>query len=64
MVTSQFADSEDMLENGETVKDFLERYFGFERSFLGVVAGMHVGFTLLFAFVFAFGIKSVNFQKR
>ncbi|KAL7602302.1 hypothetical protein Lser_V15G25177 [Lactuca serriola] len=64
MVASQFADSEDMLENGETVKDYLERYFGFERSFLGVVAGMHVGFTLLFAFVFAFGIKSVNFQKR
>ncbi|CAH1425586.1 unnamed protein product [Lactuca virosa] len=64
MVASQFADSEDMLENGETVKDYLERYFGFERSFMGVVAGMHVGLTLLFAFVFAFGIKSYNFQKR
>ncbi|CAH1425582.1 unnamed protein product [Lactuca virosa] len=64
LVTSQFADSEDMLENGETVKDFLERYFGFERSFLGVVAGMHVGFTLLFAFVFAFAIRSFNFQRR
>ncbi|KAI3789672.1 hypothetical protein L2E82_02474 [Cichorium intybus] len=64
LVASQFADSEDMLENGETIKDFLERYFGFERSFLGVVVGMLVGFTLLFASVFAFAIRAINFQRR
>ncbi|KAI3716297.1 hypothetical protein L6452_23534 [Arctium lappa] len=64
MVASQFADFEDILENGETVKDYLDRYFGFDRSFLGVVAGMHVGFTVLFAFVFAFAIRAFNFQRR
>ncbi|KAL4589134.1 hypothetical protein LXL04_002036 [Taraxacum kok-saghyz] len=63
-VASQFGDYEDILENGESVKDYLKRYFGFEKSFLGVVAGMHVGFTLLFAFVFAFAIRSFNFQRR
>ncbi|CAI9286413.1 unnamed protein product [Lactuca saligna] len=39
MVASQFGDCEDILENGETVKDYLKRYFGFERSFLGIVTG-------------------------
>ncbi|CAL9097409.1 unnamed protein product [Musa acuminata var. zebrina] len=65
LVTSQFGDIEERLEDtGEVVSDFLRSYFGFKHSFLGVVAVMLVAFPLLFAFLFAFSIKMLNFQKR
>ncbi|XP_062008275.1 pleiotropic drug resistance protein 1-like [Rosa rugosa] len=64
LITSQFGDVDDMLENGETVKQFLRGYFGFKHDFLGVVAVGLVGYAVLFAFIFAFSIRAFNFQKR
>jgi ABC-type multidrug transport system ATPase subunit/ABC-type multidrug transport system permease subunit len=64
LVASQFGDFEDVLSNGERVKDYLDRYFGFKHDFLGAVAGVHVGLVLFFAFIFAYCIRSFNFQKR
>ncbi|XP_074572219.1 ABC transporter G family member 39-like [Curcuma longa] len=64
LVASQFGDCEQTMENGEKVQDFIERFFGFRHDFLGVVAVAVVGFTVLFAFVFAFSIKVFNFQRR
>ncbi|KAJ4718242.1 Pleiotropic drug resistance ABC transporter [Melia azedarach] len=64
LVVSQFGDIEDELESGETVKQFLRSYFGFRHNFLGVVAVVVAGFTVSFAFIFAFGIKALNFQRR
>lgn len=53
-----------MLETGETVEEYLRNYMGFRHEFLGVVALVHVAFALLFAFIFAFSIKVLNFQTR
>lgn len=64
LVASQFGDVEDKLDMGLTVKQFVETYFDFRHDFLGVVAAMVIGFALLFAFVFAFSIKTFNFQRR
>ncbi|XP_076892789.1 pleiotropic drug resistance protein 1-like [Bidens hawaiensis] len=64
MVASQFGDYEDVLANGETIKGYLDRYFGFKHDFLGAVAGVHIGLVLFFAFIFAYCIRSFNFQKR
>ncbi|KAK1416813.1 hypothetical protein QVD17_25930 [Tagetes erecta] len=64
MVASQFGDYDDIMANGETVKGFLRRYFGIKHSFLGAVAGVHVGLILAFACMFAFSIRAFNFQKR
>ncbi|KAI3786042.1 hypothetical protein L1987_45169 [Smallanthus sonchifolius] len=64
LVASQFGDYEDVLAEGETVKRYLDRYFGFEHDFLGAVAGVHIGLVLVFAFIFAYCIRSFNFQKR
>ncbi|XP_010925283.1 ABC transporter G family member 39 isoform X2 [Elaeis guineensis] len=64
LVASQFGDYKHNLENGSKVQDYIETYFGFRHDFLGVVAAAVVGFTLLFAFVFAFSIKVFNFQRR
>lgn len=63
-VTSQFGDIQESMESGEKVADFVKRYFGFRHDFLGVVAAAVIGFTMLFAFVFAFSIKTLNFQRR
>lgn len=65
LVASQFSDIEENMEDtGMSVKDFVEDYFGYRHDFLGPVAAAVIGFTVLFAFVFAFSIKVFNFQKR
>ncbi|XP_050384706.1 pleiotropic drug resistance protein 1-like isoform X2 [Argentina anserina] len=64
LVVSQFGDLDDLLDSDETVNQFLRQYFGFKHDFLGVVAVVVVGIAVLFAFVFAFSIKTFNFQKR
>jgi hypothetical protein len=65
LVASQFRDITNVkLEDDELVKDFINRFFGFRHDYLGYVAAAVVGFTILFAFVFAFSIKVFNFQRR
>ncbi|XP_072991166.1 ABC transporter G family member 39-like [Typha latifolia] len=64
LAASQFGDYTNQLDTGETVQEFLKNYFGFRHDFLGAVATAVVGFTILFAFVFAFAIKVFNFQRR
>ncbi|XP_078428059.1 ABC transporter G family member 39-like isoform X2 [Wolffia australiana] len=65
LIASQFGRYEDVMEDtGETVKEFLRRYFGYQEDFVGTAAAVSVGFCILFTFVFAFGIKMFNFQKR
>ncbi|CAM8997380.1 unnamed protein product [Rhodiola kirilowii] len=65
MVGSQYGDITSLMtDNNQTVKDFVDSYFGFQHDFLGVVAVVIVAFTVLFAFIFAFSIKAFNFQKR
>ncbi|XP_044485865.1 pleiotropic drug resistance protein 1-like [Mangifera indica] len=66
LVTSQFGDMQDRLEDVDnvTVEQFLRDFFGFKHDYLGVVAVVVVAFTLLFAIIFAAGIKVLNFQRR
>ncbi|XP_059642945.1 pleiotropic drug resistance protein 1-like isoform X2 [Cornus florida] len=68
LVASQFGDIKDPIDTGtveiETVKQYLDRYYGFKEDFVGVVAGVHVGLAVLFAFIFAISIKAFNFQRR
>nr|XP_043634623.1 pleiotropic drug resistance protein 1-like isoform X2 [Erigeron canadensis] len=64
LVVSQFGDYDDLLVSGETVKGFLDRYFGYKHDFLGAIAGVHVGLVVIYGYIFAYSIKSFNFQKR
>ncbi|XWS11862.1 hypothetical protein CRYUN_Cryun37aG0037500 [Craigia yunnanensis] len=67
LVVSQFGDIQDPLEdgdNGETVKQFLRNYLDFRHDFLGVVAVVILGFTVLFGTIFTVSIKMFNFQRR
>ncbi|MCL7029383.1 hypothetical protein MKW94_012888 [Papaver nudicaule] len=65
LAVSQFGDIQTtMVDTGVTVEFFMKDYFGFERDFQPVVAVVVVGFTVLFAFIFAFAIRTFNFQRR
>ncbi|XP_062117542.1 pleiotropic drug resistance protein 2-like [Humulus lupulus] len=46
------------------LKDFIKERLDFDYDFLPFVAVAHIGWALLFLFVYAYGIKFINFQKR
>ncbi|KAH7447520.1 hypothetical protein KP509_01G110200 [Ceratopteris richardii] len=69
LITSQLGDLDDVVIDvtgvGKlTVPIYLEKFTGYRHSFLGAAAGIQFGFVALFAVIFAFGIRSFNFQKR
>ncbi|CAO2839377.1 unnamed protein product [Amaranthus hypochondriacus] len=68
LVTSQVGDKSSLLEipgsSSQSVKDYLKGYLGYDYDFLPVIVVGHLGWILLFFVIFAFGIKSLNFQKR
>ncbi|KAK4776338.1 hypothetical protein SAY86_005026 [Trapa natans] len=65
LVASQFGDMKVPFENSIlTVEDYVRDYLGYKHDFLGVVAAVIVGFTVLFAATFAISIKMFNFQHR
>ncbi|KAJ0087729.1 hypothetical protein Patl1_32466 [Pistacia atlantica] len=69
LVTSQVGDKDDVLEipganMNMTVREFLKDGWGFDYDFLPVVALVHIGWVLLFFFVFAYGIRFFNYQTR
>ncbi|XP_073124129.1 pleiotropic drug resistance protein 1-like [Henckelia pumila] len=64
LVASQFGDIKTNIEDNETVEHFITSYFGFKHDFVGYVALIIVGISVLFGFIFAFSIRAFNFQKR
>lgn len=64
LIASQFGDVKHMLDTNETVQSFIRSYYGFRHDFLGVVAAVMVTIPALYALVFAFSIKVLNFQRR
>lgn len=68
LIASQVGDRDADLEVPGTgtvrLKTYLKDTMGFEHDFLPAVVAAHVGWVLLFVFVFAYGIKFLNFQRR
>ncbi|KAI3868278.1 hypothetical protein MKX03_000189, partial [Papaver bracteatum] len=65
LAVSQFGDIQTvMVDTNVTVEVFMKDYFGFERDFHPVVAVVVFGIPVLFAFIFAYAIRTLNFQKR
>ncbi|KAM7276022.1 hypothetical protein ACFE04_017888 [Oxalis oulophora] len=65
MFASQYGDKEEMVVDvGQTVKQFLEDYYGYKHNFVGVVAVVSLAFPVMFALIFAIAIKILNFQNR
>ena len=68
LVASQYGDNSDemVMDDGtkQQVNKFLLNYFGYRQDFMGPVAVVTASFPLLFALIFAFSIKNINFQTR
>ncbi|KAJ4847789.1 hypothetical protein Tsubulata_003348 [Turnera subulata] len=68
LVTSQVGDKSSNVgvpgSGNVPLKVFLKQYLGFEYDFLPAVAAAHIGWVVLFFFVFAYCIKFLNFQRR
>lgn len=46
------------------INQYIQDHFGFRTDFMGPVAGVLIAFTVFFAFLFAYCIKTLNFQMR
>uniref|UniRef100_A0A803MQJ2 ABC transporter domain-containing protein n=1 Tax=Chenopodium quinoa TaxID=63459 RepID=A0A803MQJ2_CHEQI len=68
LLTSQIGDKNNLVEILEVgnvpLNLLLKEMLGYEYHFLPFVAVAHIAWVLLFSFVFAFGIKFLNFQQR
>lgn len=68
LLTSQYGGDDNLvkLSNGssQAIRVVLKDVFGYRHDFLCVAATMVPGFCIFFAFIFAFAIKSFNFQRR
>ncbi|KAI4386109.1 hypothetical protein MLD38_004070 [Melastoma candidum] len=61
--TSQYGDKTTQID-GVELKQVLKSSLGYDYDFLIPVVFAHIGWVLLFFFVFAYGIKCLNFQRR
>ncbi|XP_047951852.1 ABC transporter G family member 32 [Salvia hispanica] len=69
LVASQFSDIEAPVKLSDGVgtmptRALLKHVFGFRHDYIGIAGTMVAGFCLLFGVIFAFAIKSFNFQRR
>ncbi|XP_065851098.1 ABC transporter G family member 32 isoform X2 [Euphorbia lathyris] len=69
LITSQYGDDNRLMKLSDggrllPVKRVLEEVLGYRHDFLAVAGAMVVGFSVFFALIFAFAIKSFNFQRR
>lgn len=69
LIVSQYGDvletiSVPGMEKDPTIQWYVQNHFGYDPDFMGPVAAVLVGFTVFFAFMFAYCIKSLNFQTR
>lgn len=68
LIVSQYGDVEDKIKvpgmADQSIKWFIENHFGYDPNFMGPVAAVLVAFTVFFAFLFAYCIKTMNFQIR
>lgn len=69
LIIGQYGDVEDTIKvPGMTfepmIKIYIQEHFGYDPNFKGPVAAVLVGFAVLFAFIYAYCIKRLNFQMR
>ncbi|TVU42417.1 hypothetical protein EJB05_08821, partial [Eragrostis curvula] len=64
LVVSQYGDVMTPMNDGKSVKMYVEDNFGFKHSWLGYVATVVVAFGVLFAALFGFAIMKLNYHKR
>ncbi|VFQ63108.1 unnamed protein product [Cuscuta campestris] len=70
IVASQYSDVSsliklpDGMDSSVPLRLLIKNVFGYRHDFVGIAGFMVVGFCVLFTVIFAYAIKSFNFQKR
>ncbi|KAL6996420.1 ABC transporter G member 36, partial [Sarracenia purpurea var. burkii] len=69
LIVSQYGDVEDTIKvpgmvPDPTIKLYIQDHYGYELDFIGPVAGALIGFAVFFAFMYAYCIRTLNFQMR
>ncbi|GLT66274.1 hypothetical protein SLA2020_386460 [Shorea laevis] len=69
LIVSQYGDVEKTIRvpgitPDPSIKSYIESQFGYDPNFMGPIAAVLVGFTVFFAFMYAYCIKTLNFQTR
>ncbi|XP_074327307.1 ABC transporter G family member 29-like [Apium graveolens] len=69
LIVSQFGNVEDTIKvpgvtPDPTIKSYMEAQFGYDPDFMVPVATIIVGFTVFFACMYAFCLRTLNFQTR
>ncbi|XP_059635000.1 ABC transporter G family member 32 [Cornus florida] len=69
LLASQYGDVDEVVKLSDGVQTvairvLVRNVFGFRHDFLGICGIMVVGFCMMFGVIFAYAIKSFNFQKR
>lgn len=69
LIVSQYGDVDQTIQvpgvsPDPPMKWYIQNHFGYDPDFMGPVAAVLVGFTVFFAFMFAYCIKALNFQLR
>ncbi|GLJ52515.1 hypothetical protein SUGI_1117730 [Cryptomeria japonica] len=68
LITSQYGDLSKQIsiagKPSQSVKNFIKDYFGFHHDLLGLTAAVLAIFPAFFAVLFAYAIRTLNFQKR
>ncbi|RVW28557.1 ABC transporter G family member 42 [Vitis vinifera] len=69
LIVSQYGDLEDTIKApgmspDPTIKWYVQNHFGYDPNFMAPVAVVLVGFGVFFAFMYAYCIKTLNFQMR
>ncbi|GAB2228065.1 hypothetical protein Droror1_Dr00009895 [Drosera rotundifolia] len=69
LIVSQYGDLEETIKvpgifPDPTIKWYMEHHLGFNMDMMGAVAAVLVSFTVLFAFFFAYCLRTLNFQVR
>ncbi|KAK9030821.1 hypothetical protein V6N11_032231 [Hibiscus sabdariffa] len=69
LIVSQYGDMDDPLtvpgdSRNYTIKSYIDDRYGFKSDFMGPISGVLVAFAAFFAFMFAYCIRTLNFQNR
>ncbi|KAL1814400.1 hypothetical protein ACET3Z_016974 [Daucus carota] len=69
LIVSQYGDVTDTItvpgmSTKPTIKWYINDHYGYESDFMAPVAVVLVGFTVFFAFLYAYCLKTLNFQTR
>eukprot|EP00268_Persea_americana_P059371 TRINITY_DN7275_c2_g1_i4.p1 TRINITY_DN7275_c2_g1~~TRINITY_DN7275_c2_g1_i4.p1 ORF type:complete len:154 (-),score=18.70 TRINITY_DN7275_c2_g1_i4:74-535(-) len=68
LMASQLGDQSGLIhvpgQSDLTVQEFVEDFLGLKVDNFSLIVCLHLGIVVLFLFVYGFGIKHLNFQKR